>query len=195
MADNNLYKRINVKQGAGCEISEFCSLENVILGDNVRIGDGAQLKNVVVGAGSKLGVNVRFYSPDSAQPVKIGKNCWLSYGVFGEATGGEIVLEDYAVAAHRTIFLTSSGPGHNNLVMDALYPEQRGSIVVGRYSWIGTQCTILPGSLLAEGVVLGAYSLAKAGTYEAWTVYGGVPAKIIKKLDPEKVARAKAAVK
>lgn len=191
MVANNLYKRINIKQGAGCEISEFCSLENVILGDNVRIGDGVQLKNVVVGAGSKLGVNVRFYSPDSAQPVKIGKNCWLSYGVFGEATGGEIILDDQVVIAHRTVILTSSGPGKGNPVMGVLYPEQRGSIQVGKYSWFGTQCTVLPGSFFGEGAVLGAHSLAGGGTYEEWTVYGGVPAKVLKKFDPEKIAEAK----
>jgi|GEM_PF-3195592 len=188
---NNLYKKINVKQGIGCEISEFCSLENVSLGDHVRLGDGVQLKNVVIGDGSKLGVNVRLYSPDALRPVKIGRECHLAYGVFGEATGGEIIIDDYAVVAHRTIFLTSSGPGKGNPVMAALYPEQQGSIHAGKYCWLGTQCTVLPGSLLAEGVVLGAHSLATGGDYEAWTVYGGVPAKVLKKLDPIKVAQAK----
>lgn len=188
---NNLYKKVNVKQGVGCEISEFCSLENVSLGDNVRLGDGVQLKNVAIGDGSKLGVNVRFYSPDARQPVKIGRECWFSYGVFGEATGGEIIIEDYAVVAHRTIFLTSSGPGKGNPVMSVLYPELQGSIHVGKYCWLGTQCTVLPGSLLAEGVVLGAHSLAAGGDYGAWTVYGGVPAKVLKEIDPDKVAQAK----
>lgn len=195
MGLTNFFKKTNVQQGATCEISEFCSLENVKMGNNVRIGDGAQLKNVIIGDGAKIGVNVRFYSPDARRPVKIGRQCWLSYGVFGEATGGEIILGDYATIAHRTIFLTSSGPGKNNAVMDALYPEKRDLIHIGKYSWIGAQCTLLPGSLLGEGVVFGAHALALGGTYDAWTVYGGVPAKVIRKIDLERVNRAKAAVK
>lgn len=195
MGISDLYKKINVCHGIGCEISEFCTLENVNMGNNVRIGDGAQLKSVVIGDGTKIGVNVRFYSPDPERPVRIGHHCWLSYGVFGEATGGEIILEDYATVAHRTVFLTSSGPGKNNAVMDALYPEKRGLIRVGKYSWIGAQCTLLPGSLLGEGAVLGAHALALGGAYDVWTVYGGVPAKVIKKIDPEKVAWAKAVIK
>lgn len=195
MGIKDFFKKINVQQGADCDISEFCSLENVSLGNNVRIGDGVQLKNVVIGDDTKIGVNVRFYSSDVKRPVRIGKRCWLSYGVFGEATGGEIILEDYVVVAHRTIFLTSSGPGKNNMVMDALYPEQHGSIRIGQYSWIGAQCTVLPGSRLTEGVVLGAHALATGGAYEAWTVYGGVPAKVLKKIDPEKVTQAKTITK
>lgn len=187
----NFYKKINVEQGANCEVSDFCNLENVKLGNDVRIGDGVQLKNVIIGFGTKIGVNVRLYSPDPLRPIKIGKECWLSYDVFGEATGGEIILEDYAVIAHRTILLTSSGPGKKNRVMDALYPEQDGPIRIGRYSWVGTQCTILPNTVLVEGVALGAHALATGGSYDAWSVYGGVPAKFLKKIDEEKVVQAK----
>ena len=191
MHSKNFFKHSNVQKGTDCEVSGFCSLENVILGDSVSIGDGVQLKNVVVGNGTKIGVNARLYSPDQNQPIEIGNQCWISYGVFSEATGGKIILEDYAVVAHNTIMLTSSGPGKKNAIMDALYPEQQGDIRIGTHSWIGTQCTILPNAFLAEGVVLGAHAFAAGGEYEAWTVYGGVPAKILKKIDPEKVTQAK----
>ncbi|OGF27367.1 hypothetical protein A2477_03965 [Candidatus Falkowbacteria bacterium RIFOXYC2_FULL_47_12] len=188
---SGFFKKINVTQGADCTISEFCSLENVVLGDSVIIGDGVQLKNVAVGNGSKIGVNVRLYSPAVAQPVTIGQECWLSYGVFGEATGGEIHIEDYAVIAHRSLLLTSSGPGKKNAIMDALYPEEHGPIRIGAYCWLGTQCTLLPGAILSEGVVLGAHALARGGVYEAWTVYAGIPAKFLKKFDAQAVAAAK----
>ncbi|PIR93541.1 hypothetical protein COT99_00015 [Candidatus Falkowbacteria bacterium CG10_big_fil_rev_8_21_14_0_10_43_10] len=188
---NSLFKQINVRRGENCEVSDFCSLENVTLGNNVRIGDFVQLKNVLIGDGTKVGVNVRFYSPDPARPVKIGRECWLSYGVFGEATGGEIIIEDYAVIAHRSVLLTSSGPGEKNSVMDAIYPRQQGSIHIGKYSWAGAQCTILLNAFLEEGVVLGAHTFAAGDRYRAWTVYGGSPAKILKNIDPARVDRAK----
>jgi len=175
---SGFFKKINVTQGADCTISEFCSLENVVLGDSVIIGDGVQLKNVAVGNGSKIGVNVRLYSPAVAQPVTIGQEC-------------EIHIEDYAVIAHRSLLLTSSGPGKKNAIMDALYPEEHGPIRIGAYCWLGTQCTLLPGAILSEGVVLGAHALARGGVYEAWTVYAGIPAKFLKKFDAQAVAAAK----
>src|SRR3954471_2986429 len=91
MDTNDLYRQINVKAGADCEVSPFCTLENVELGEGVRIGEGTQLKNVVVGSGTKIGRRVTLYSPDSSRPVQLGNSCWLSEGVFGEATGGAIL--------------------------------------------------------------------------------------------------------
>ena len=191
---SNLYKRVNVSMGKNCQVSDFCSLENVVLGDNVVIADGVQLKNVVIGDNAKLGRNITLYSDKESQPVRIGRYCWLSYGVFGEATQGEIILKDYAIVAHRAILLSSTGTNTNNPVMYEIYPEHGGPITIGKYAWIGAQCTILPDVILGDGVVIGANSLVKGGRYEAWSVYGGTPAKLLKKIDPAAVERAKAKI-
>jgi galactoside O-acetyltransferase len=124
--------------------------------------------------------------------VRLGKSCWLSYGVFGEATGGEIVLGDYVVVAHRALLLTSSGLGHQSTVMSLLYPTEVGSISLGDHCWIGAACTLLPGVHLEEGTVAGANSLLVRGGYGPWSVYGGTPSKLLKQLDHEAWQAAKA---
>ena len=186
------YKRINVVEGPACDISEYASLENVVLGKGVRIGEGVQLKNVVIGDSTKISVNVRFYSRDPNRPVRIGKSVWLSYGVFGEATGGEIQIEDYVTIAHATKLLTSSGPGKNNPIMDYFYPEEDGDIYIGKHSWIGTDCLILPNVRLPEGNVVGTHSFLRGSVaYKPWAVYMGIPAEFKKDLDPERIFTAK----
>tara|TARA_R110002074_G_scaffold120997_3_gene255045 strand:- start:78 stop:596 length:519 start_codon:yes stop_codon:yes gene_type:complete len=73
----------------------------------------------------------------------------------------------------------------------ALIPEElKGTqiikpIVMKRFSNIGTNCIVLPGSIIEEGVLIAAGSLFY-GKSEPWTVYKGNPAVSVKKIDPRK---------
>lgn len=183
------YKRINVQAGEGCEISPYCSLENVILGRGVAVRDGVQLKNVVAEDGVHFSRNVTFYSPDPGRPVRIGRQCRFGHGVFGEATGGEIEIGEHVGIGHFTVLLTSSGPAPGP-VMTLLYPEKDGPIRVGAHGWLGAHCVVLPGVCFEEGVVMGANSMAAAPRYEAWSLYGGSPARLIRRLDTRAVEAA-----
>jgi len=55
-------------------------------------------------------------------------------------------------------------------------------VVMEMFSNIGTNAIILPGSILREGVLLTAGSLLMGDT-EAWGVYKGNPAVLVKKID------------
>jgi acetyltransferase-like isoleucine patch superfamily enzyme len=56
-------------------------------------------------------------------------------------------------------------------------------VVMKKFSNIGTNAIVLPGSTLREGVLLAAGSLLMGDT-EAWGVYKGNPAVLVKKIDP-----------
>ena len=56
-------------------------------------------------------------------------------------------------------------------------------VVMEMFSNIGTNAIVLPGSILREGVLLTAGSLLMGDT-EAWGVYKGNPAVLVKKIDP-----------
>lgn len=55
-------------------------------------------------------------------------------------------------------------------------------VVMEMFSNIGTNAIVLPGSILREGVLLTAGSLLMGDT-EAWGVYKGNPAVLVKKID------------
>jgi len=55
-------------------------------------------------------------------------------------------------------------------------------VVMEMFSNIGTNAIVLPGSILREGVLLTAGSLLMGDT-EAWGVYKGNPAILVKKID------------
>jgi acetyltransferase-like isoleucine patch superfamily enzyme len=56
-------------------------------------------------------------------------------------------------------------------------------VIMEMFSNIGTNAIVLPGSTLREGVLLTAGSLL-IGDTEAWGVYKGNPAVLVKKIDP-----------
>ena len=62
-------------------------------------------------------------------------------------------------------------------------------VVMEEFSNIGTNAIVLPGSTLRQGVLLTAGSLL-IGDTEAWGVYKGNPAVLVKKLDKTKAIEA-----
>jgi acetyltransferase-like isoleucine patch superfamily enzyme len=57
-----------------------------------------------------------------------------------------------------------------------------GRVAIGDNVWIGTKATVLRGVTVEDGAVIGAHALV-VDTVERRTVVGGVPAKLIKRLD------------
>lgn len=177
----------DVKTGSNCVIDPGAELDNVVCGDGVIIGRGTRLRNVVIGSHTRIGRFVTLYSPDDTSPVRIGRHVLIQFGTFGEATGGQIVFGDYSVIAHQNTFLTSSGPGEQSPVLNELFPLTTGDVVIGSHCWSGAGCLYLPGSVLPEGLVIGAKSMVKAGEYIPWSVYAGTPAVWKKSMDREKI--------
>ena len=192
MTEGLIYEQLNTQKGRQCQIDPLSRLENVVLGDAVRVANGVQLLNVAVGSRTKISRNVTFYSTDAGRPVRLGENCWISFGVFGEGTGGRIEIGDYSVVAHRTTLLTSSGPGKQSPILEKLYSAEYGSVLVGPHCWIGAHCVVLPGVTLPEGVVIATHSTVRKACYESWAVYGGSPARLIKRLDRCVIEEARA---
>jgi acetyltransferase-like isoleucine patch superfamily enzyme len=54
----------------------------------------------------------------------------------------------------------------------------KGAIHIGKYSFIGPHCTLMPGTKLGKGTLVQAYSYLK-GEFPDYSIIGGNPAKII----------------
>lgn len=59
--------------------------------------------------------------------------------------------------------------------------QHASAIRIGDYCFIGTRCVILPGTDLPNYSVLAAGSVVQGKMEETYSLYGGVPAKLIKK--------------
>ncbi|TFZ63329.1 acyltransferase [Hymenobacter sp. UV11] len=79
------------------------------------------------------------------------------------------------IAGYQSQFLTHSIDIFENR-------QDSAPILIGAYAFVGTNSVILGGAHLPTYCVLGAKSLLNKSYVEEWTLYGGVPAKELRKL-------------
>ena len=93
-----------------------------------------------------------------------------------DCTDMVIVGELTTIAGYGTQILSHSFSLEKN--SQACAPIQ-----IGHHCWVGTRSIILPGSVLPPQSVLGAGAVLQKKYTESFVLYGGVPAKFIKKMD------------
>lgn len=150
--------------GENVLISRHCNivgLENIEIGDNVRVDFGATI--IAGDAGVRIG-----------SFIHIGAYCYLS-------GGHGIELGDFANLSQRVSIYTSNddytgGSFTNPTVPAALKNVQNASVLIGAHAILGSGAIVLPGADLGEGTAVGALSLIRKPA-KAWTIYAGVPAK------------------
>lgn len=184
MMNSDQLRRLGFRSvGRDCAVSDRASIygvDRISLGDHVRIDDFA-----VLSAGR--------------EGITIGSFVHVASGV--SLTGAaHIRLDDFSgLSARVAIFSSSddySGLGMTNPTVPEEFTKVRSAAVhLGRHVIIGAGSVILPGSVLEEGVAVGALSLV-SGHCPAFGIYAGVPAKRVRErrqalLDLERQLREK----
>lgn len=154
----------------------FYGIHNISLGDNVRIDDF-----VLMSAGDGY-ININNHIHVSAYASIFGK--------------GGVTLNDFsAVSSYVCLYSISDDYGGDFLVGATLDDEYRNvssaPVVLEKYTTCGTHSVVLPGVVLREGSILGANSLANK-SLEPWSIYSGVPAKLLKARNKGLIEKANA---
>ena len=119
-----------------------------------------------------------FYT-DCGKNLKIGRNVFINSCCQFQDQGG-ITIGDGTLIGPKTVIATLNH--HQN-------PNKRANLIpkpvkIGKNVWIGANVTILPGVTIGDGAVIAAGALVSKDV-EANTVVGGVPAKLIKRIQTE----------
>ena len=115
-----------------------------------------------------------------SRKIFIGKRCAINRGCkfFGSVHTDDkknIVIGDHVVfGPNVTIFAA----GHDPQTIEL--KDTYGRVTIENDVWIGGNSTILQGVTIHEGAVIGAGSVVSKDV-PAWTISGGVPAKVLKK--------------
>lgn len=103
-----------------------------------------------------------------------------------------VIMERYATISSRVAIYTESDDYSGRSLVNPTIPDRfkpglsAGQVSLGRFASVGTNSTILPGAVLEEGAAVGAHSLVK-GRLEEWSIYGGVPARLISQRSREMI--------
>lgn len=88
-----------------------------------------------------------------------------------------------AVSSHSSVYACTDDYSGKALANAALPNKYRNvleeQVFIGKYTVVGSGCTILPGVVIGEGVAVGAMSLVNK-SLEDWGIYAGVPCRKIK---------------
>lgn len=194
--------------GTGVSIADDIEIDHPEMfdvGDGVKIGKGFTAVGRItaaLGAGTTIfpgafiqgsgtldvGAGVSFLpntyisvgGPDGM--VRIGSGTHLAVGcaVYG---GGKVSVErDCNVAAHVVISSIQHDPHRLGVPMSRA-PVSTAPIVIDDDVWIGANASVLQGTHLAEGAIIGANAVVIRDV-EAYSVYAGVPAVFVKVRQP-----------
>jgi len=135
----------------------------------------------------KIGRNATFYPAIVLEiaenaTLSIGDNFTLSYGAViacnrSVTIGNFVMIGEYSSVRDTT---------HNHEYSNVPYIKQGDTseeIFIGNNVWIGRGSIILAGSVIEDGVIIGAHSVVK-GHLKAYCMYAGAPLKMIRELLP-----------
>ena len=132
--------------------------------------------------------NISVMSWDENSTIKIGKFCSIASNV-QIFTGGN----------HNSNWISTYPFGHVNQEVfgnnkQAGHPSSNGDVIIGNDVWVGFGVTIMSGVRIGDGAIIAANShvVKNISDYELW---GGNPARLIKKRFSDEVIELLLAVK
>jgi len=152
----------NINLGVGVVIDPTTSINNVTIGDHVKIAKYCSI----------------FGSAD--HPLEIGDKTYI--GMFSIINGfaAKIIVGKNVSIAQNVNIMADSGPNASPL-MQEYFPLIKGNVTIGDHSWIGANAIIMPGVELGEYCVVAANSFVNK-SFPPYSVIGGTPAKLLKSI-------------
>ncbi|WP_228446292.1 sugar O-acetyltransferase [Chryseobacterium sp. 18068] len=128
--------------------------------------------------------NVAVFTPiyiNYGKHINIGKNVFINFDCIFLALGG-ITIEDDVLIGPKVSLITENHP---------LDPKLRNGLIgkaihIKKNAWIGANATILPGVTIGKNSVVAAGAVVSKNVPDD-TIVGGIPAKIIKKIENENI--------
>lgn len=170
---------------------------NVIFGRNVSIGHPRQ---ICIGNNCLIADNCELNASGDDGEIIIGNNVTIGRSAFIRTKGGKVVIGDNSAIGARSILVTRNTDieiGENHMMgaygyigtgshqyQDETIPMNRQKyiaepVLIEEDVWLGIRVTVLPGSIIRKGSVVGACSMVN-GEIESYQVATGIPAKKVK---------------
>lgn len=167
---------------------KFRDKSKIFLGSKVRLRDGVFIDalstdGVRLGDRSLLGRNARIECTGSiahiGKGVSIGRDSTFGSDCYFGAAGGIEIGNDVMAGQ----YVRFHAENHNMSDTDRPIREQgvtHCGIRIDDDVWIGAGVVFLDGAIVGRGSVIAANAVVTAGEYPAYSILGGVPAKVIK---------------
>lgn len=155
----------NINLGNNIEIDVSSSVNNVIIGDNVRIAKRCSV----------------FGSPENL--LEIGSDSYIGMNSILNGYAAKLTIGCNVSIAQNVNIMVDSGPNASEL-LQKVFPIIRKPVMIGNHAWIGAGSIIMPGVSLGDFCIVAANSFVNE-SFGPYTIIGGNPAKIIRSFTDE----------
>jgi len=114
--------------------------------------------------------------------VGVGTNPGFNPGCYIQGSG-KLYFGDYTTIAMNTGILSGGHDIYDHRILTSKVTK------IGSYCWVGMNCMILGGVELGDNTIVAAGAVVTKSFPEGNCIIAGSPAKVIKKLDPEKFVK------
>lgn len=171
----NILIHFQYKQIKGYFINphELTALDSITIGSGSVIAKGA----IITPVKSRQG---QVFEPT----IIIGENCCLGENIHITAIKNVTIKDN--VLTGRYVYISDNAHGETTFAECQIPPVKRklytkGEVVIEKNVWIGERVCILSGVHIGEGAIIAANSIVTHDV-PAYTLVGGIPAKIIKQI-------------
>jgi len=113
--------------------------------------------------------------------ITIEENVRINDSVFIHGAGHVLIKEN--VTLSYGVSIISTGYDTNNWNENKINKQHiNKKVTIGKNVWLCANVTVLPGVMIAEDIIVAAGSVVTNDLLESGYIYGGVPAKKIKKI-------------
>lgn len=163
-------------------------LQNVMIGKNVSIHESSSINNIVIGNNVRIAKRCSLFGSDINLLV-IGSDSYIGMNSIINGFSSPVIIGEYCSIAQNVNIMTDSGPNASD-IMQKVFPIKKGNVSIGDHSWIGAGVTIMPNVEIGKYCVVAANSFVNSSFCD-FSIIGGTPAKLIRKMTLDEVDKIK----
>ena len=150
----------------------------------IDISPTSYAENIEYDKGCKISHGASVFG-GAENKIILGKSVYIGPNSYIEGKHGLISIGDHVSIARNVSIISSSGPNASNK-LQRLFPLLTGDITIQNDVWIGSNSLIMPGVKIGEFSVIASNSFVNTDI-DAYTVVGGTPARVIRRLETDEI--------
>ena len=152
---------------------------NINLGIDVEIDTSSSINNVIIGDRVKIAKRCSIYGGPDNQ-LELGADSYVGMNSNLNGFKAKLIVGENVSIAQNVNIMVDSGPNASP-AMQKLFPIEQGPVTIGNNSWLGANVIIMPNVILGEFCIVAANSFVNK-SFPAFSIIGGNPARLIRSL-------------
>jgi acetyltransferase-like isoleucine patch superfamily enzyme len=161
-------------------------LANIQLGSGVEVDPSSTINNVILGKNVKIAKRCSIFGSEDFQ-LEIGANSYVGMNSFINGYKAKVLIGKNVSIAQNVCIMVDSGP-NASVNMQKVFPIVKGPITIESNCWIGTNSIIMPNVTLGEYCIVAANSFVNR-SFSPFSIIGGNPATLIRSFSSEEVEK------